>query len=243
MLRIFGSSSSNVVFSSDSISISAIVYVHHRRHQRTFVIVFFIFLVVLFIVCFPLYKVVVRLPEVFVWSTAHRCASRTPNIWSLACFSFWLCFSGMFICFLFLLGGPCYYRMNYDYNSQQYLSVMVDPPLHFCFISFFSCQHSPPFYRPRCSSTGPHGRRVKSRAPLAWWRQAGRTWRLVTLVLVSVGPWLAAAQALCAPGSAPSGPGGVCVACVAGSFCPDGRTLLPCPPGTVVLRFFCVLVC
>jgi hypothetical protein len=103
-----------------------------------------------------------------------------------------------------------------------------------CFFVFFSRNfRSHPLYRPYCSTTCPNDRRLKSRAPLVFWGWplVSWTWQLVTLILLSIGPWLAAAQAPCAPGSVPSGPSGSCVSCVAGSFCPDGRTLLPCPPG------------
>ena len=100
--------------------------------------------------------------------------------------------------------------------------------------------------RPRCSKTGPNGRRVQSRATLVHgWRLVGRMRWLAPLVFFSIAPWLAAAQvpqAPCAPGSAPSGPDAACVVCQAGSFCPDGRTLpLSCPPGSVLLILLYVM--
>ncbi len=143
--------------------------------------------------------------------------------------------------------------------SELHLSILPYHCHRYPHLLFSTFEHSHPFVRSHCSSPwsspcstpDPTGSRITSRASLAPGRLTGRTWwpwwilwpwLLVPLVLLTGGPGLAAAQvaqAPCATGSAPSGPGGVCVACVAGSFCPDGWTLpLPCPPGTVLFNSF-----
>jgi hypothetical protein len=187
----------------------------------------------------PVHGVFVRLPVVYVWSTAHQCGLRVPYTWSSPPLR-GMCYPCAFNLLLFLF----YFTRGYSLYNQS-VFIFVDCVLPLLSPSSYSFEHSHPFCRPRCSTTGPNGRRVQSRAPLVHgWCLAGRMWWmrwLAPLVLFSIAPWLAAAQvapAPCAPGSAPSGPGGACVVCQAGSFCPDGRTLpLPCPPGSVTFSF------